>query len=458
MAFNDVVELVINGETVLTCKVYDVSIAFLQVPNVFSITIGSGTTAVELMRRYPAGTPFALKINGVVQFMGFTDGFERQQGDATELTIVGRDALANLVDDEIEHDRSFSNTTFEELTRAAFQSAGYEGISLVYDTAAHRSAVTGTPIVETTTTTETIKSKPVVGKSAGPELVVVSSGEQAGTPFATDVVTLRTGTTTVETTVQKTVNRITGFKCEKPIQWKAGSGSHYAALNKELMRGGLFLRAGVDPEGKDPNVFLLGQPSASQAPLFGLVRSFGEKVADNVVSVLPPRINGVTTGRHAKYIVQGRSGGGKDGQQPIEGVFVDEEMTTLGYTKRRVVKDENAKTRAQALFLARKLCAEARRTNRTFVYTVPGMHSLPLLRDPSQRAIPTADVCVTLQDDEHGLKGIFWIERVRFRATASGGTFTDLTLMVPDDLVFGDSELFPAASKKGRTILGKQIK
>jgi prophage tail gpP-like protein len=444
----DVVELALNGETVLIAKEYDISIAFLQVPNAFSIVIGSGATAVDLMRRYPARTPFVLRINGVVQFMGRTDGFRRRRGEATELEIVGRDALAQLLSDEIQHDRSFSSATFEELAQAAFKGAGYEGVSIVYDASAHRKAVTGTPILEPYKVKNTITSGPIGTQSTTQEIVPIATDGSAY-----DVANVRQGVTVVSTEVQEMRQRCTGFKAEKPIEWKAGT-SYFNALNKDLSRGGIFLRAGVDPEGQDPNVFLLGEPNAAQPPLFGLLRSFDVNPPANLVNVLPPAIDDVSVGRHAHYIVRGRTGGGKDGKQQIEAIFDDKDMIDAGYTTHRVVVDENAKTKKQAEYMARKLCAEARRGNRVFTYIVPRRHTLLLLADASRRAIPNPDVMVSLRDDEHGLEGDFWVERVRFRASANGGTFTDITLMVPDDLVFGEGEFYTSGKKK-RKVFGR---
>lgn len=446
----DVVELVLAGETVLIAKEYDVSIAFLQVPNAFSITIGSGATALDLMRRYPKGTPFILKINGVVQFMGFTDGFRRRRGEATELEIFGRDALAQLLTDEIQHDRSFNNATFEELTQAAFTGAGYEDVTIFYDATAHRQAVTGVPQIESYKVKKTYKSGPVGTQGTSTEIV-----SQTADGSAYDVANVRMGVTTVETEVQEIRQRCTGYKAEKPIEWKAGTG-HHSALNKDLARGGIFLRASVDPAGKNPNIFLLGAPNAAQAPMFGLARLLDRDPPANIVSVMPPQIDDSAVGRHAHYIVRGRTGGGKDGRQQIEATFTDEDMVARGYNTHRVIVDEQAKTRTQAEYMARKACAEARRMGRVFTYTVPRRHTLPLLSAPAQRAIPTPDVVVSLRDDEHGLEGDFWIERVKFRASATGGTFTDITLMVPDDLVFGEGQFYTSARKK-RKVFGRSV-
>lgn len=446
----DRVELILNGEVVLIAKDYDISIAFLQVPNQFSIRIGSGATAVDLMRRYPKNTPFALEINGITQFMGWTDGFRRPRGEATELEIVGRDALARLLTDEVQHDRSFSSATFEELAHAAFAGAGYEGIALSYDAAAHRAAVTGVPQFEDYKVKKTYKSGPVGTQGSNLEIVpLLADGS------AYDVANVRTGVTTVETTVTELKKRCTGFKAEKPIEWKAGT-SYLNALNKDLSRAGLFLRASVDPEGQDPNVFLLSEPNAAQSPLFGMVRLLDKDPPRNMVSVLPPAIDDLAVGRHAYYTVRGRTGGGKAGSQQIEATFTDEDMVAAGYSTHRVIVDENAKTLKQAEYMARKACAEARRVGRVFTYIVPRRHSLPLLADASRRAIPTPDVVVALRDDEHGLEGDFWIERVRFRASANGGTFTDVTLMVPDDLVYGEGQFYTSAKKK-RKVFGRSV-
>lgn len=448
----DLVEIILNGETIRAVKDYDISIAFLQVPNAFAVTVGSGQSALDLMARYPAGTTFALRVNGVVQFMGRTDGWRRRRGEATELEIVGRDALAQLLQDEIQHDRSFSNITFEALTRTAFDGAGYEGITLTVDASAHRAAVTGTPILEPYKVKKTYTSAPV--GQQGTETVLVPLTSDAS---AWDVTTYRTGVTVVSTEVEETRQRVTGYKTEKPIQWKAGQ-PYYQALNKELSRAGLFLRAGVDPDGEDPNVFLLSEPNAAQPPLFGLVRIPAPvNLPANVVNVSPPMIDDVTVGRHAFYTVRGRTGTGKNGRTQIEYTFTDEDMVARGYRTHRVIVDENCKTQKQAEYMARKACAEARRQSRVFTYTVHGRHSLPLLRDETRRAIPNPDIVVALRDDEHGLYGDFWVERVRFRASANGGTFTDITLMVPDDLVFGEGQFYTASGGKRRKVFGRTV-
>lgn len=443
----DTVELVLKGETILTAKEYSIRIAFLQVPNKFDITIGSGTTALDLLKRYPPNTPFLIKINGIVQFMGRTDGSERPAGEATELHISGRDRLALLLDDAIVHDKTFNNATFEDLARAAIEGVGITDYQLTFDEKAHRAAVVGSPVLKS------VQVKEKVLLDLNQVYGIDTSGFPPGIDLNFAPLDIRSDEEiTVEVT--KTVQRITGFKAEKPIEWKAGE-TRFGALNKELARAGIFIRCGVDPNGKNENVFLLSEPSAAQTPIFGFVNTRASNPIDNYVNVQPPGISDMTVGRRTNYIVRGRTGGGKDGRKQIEAVFVDEEMKALGFNTNDVHVDKEVKTLAQAQYLARKRCAEARRMSRAFTYVIPGRHTAPLLNQPGQRAVIAPDVCVCLKDDEYGFDGIFWVERVHHKASANGPTGTEVTLMVPDDLVFGDGLFLPGGTPK---VLGRRNK
>lgn len=436
----DTIDLLINGKEILTAKSYEVTRAFFQVPDTFSMVIGSGKTSLDLMRQVPPGSLFALRINGVVQFVGYTDGFERLGGGATEVTVSGRDALAQLVRAQIENDRSFNNITLEGLAQEAIKGAGILESTLFFDAAAQRAAVTGTPQVTEEKTSKTIVSSAVGGGLQPPELRLVSTGEQEGTPFAYDLVPVRSGVTTVETTQTKVTKRVTGFKADKPIKWDAGE-SYLTALKKDCDRAGVFLRAGTDPDGLDPNVFLLSAPDGDQAAKFWLLNTRREDVPDNAVLVLPPQIRYVMTGRHSKYVVHGQAGGGKDGRRPIEGVYHDNEAEEgLPLPATRVIKDPNCKSIHQANYRARKECAAERRANRSFVYVIPHRHTMPLIENPAQRGIIAPDTVVHVRDDEFGINGPMWVERVKFSKSVTGGTFTEVTLLDPGDLIFGDDE------------------
>jgi prophage tail gpP-like protein len=66
------------------------------------------------------------------------------------------------------------------------------------------------------------------------------------------------------------------------------------------------------------------------------------------------------------------------------------------------------------------------------------------------RAVWAPDTVVRVLDDEHGISGDFWIEGVTFRGSSSHGTTTELTLMRPEDLVFGEGEFDSGPKKKGK--------
>ena len=427
--FDERVTLRMGDFELLIAKDYEVDVDYFTQPNAFSINVGSAATARALMIAFPANTPFQLKIGPVTQFTGRTDGFSRSNSAATELAIRGRDSLARLVDDHIIADKSFTHATFEEITRAAIEGAQIKGYSLVYDANAQRAAVAGTPIVKTYEFT--------VGPFVGPVALTVGSGINYAL-LAKE-----------ETT---TISIVKGYKADKPIEMKYGE-TYFSWLKKELDRGGLFLRSGVDPEGNDEFVFLLGSPLAAQPPLYGLINQRGPNPSQNYANVFPPHLEDMTTARHAYYHLEGSAGGGKDGRNKVEGIVADQEMIDLGYVKRWAKKDTTVKSKQHAEFLAKKQCTEARRHGRTFVYPIYG-HTLPLLSSPKKRAVVVPDTTIYLRDDEHGIEGTFWISRCSYRGSVSRGTTTDLTLMVPDDLVFGDGDFH--RGKKDKKVFGRR--
>jgi prophage tail gpP-like protein len=450
---DDAVHLILGSDELLVSKDYHVDIAFLQVPNAFSLSIGSGASALSLMQKYPKNTPFKLKVGPVVSFMGRTDGFARASATATEISITGRDAMARLVDDHIEHDKTFNNVTFDELVRYTFTGVGLDQslTHLSFDAAAHRSAVTGQPILTSKTVETIVKGTPGYEDKNNQVRIANMLAQMDGLPAP-----FPDAIATPDTVVKKDVQVITGFRADKPIQFKAGEG-WYASLHKELIRGGVFLRADVDPDGVFELVFLLSAPSGAQAPLYGIVNQRGSSRTDNLVNCFQPKFKDVATERFAKYIVYGRAGGGSTSRKRIRGEFIDPEMVAAGYTKRWVKVEETVKSDKHAEYLAKKQCAEDRRKDRSFSYSVKG-HTLPLLKDPTRRAVISPDTTIYLKDDEHGMEGVFWIERVSYMGSKDSGRTTEMTLMAPEDLLFGDGD-FSRVVKNGKgkkSILGRK--
>jgi prophage tail gpP-like protein len=430
-SIDDRVRLHLGGNELLIAKDYEVSCRFFEVPNAFSINVGSAQTSLELMKAFPPNTLFRLAIGPVFQFTGRTDGFERSSTAATELAIRGRDCLARLVDNHILADRSFTHATFEEITRAAIEDAGIKGYSLIFDLNAQRQAVAGTPIVKTYEFT--------VGPFVGPEALTVGSGINYG-------ILAREDTTTI--TVLK------GYKADKPIEMKFGE-TDFAFLKKELDRGGVFLRAAVDPDGADEFVFQLGAPDGQQAPLYGLINQRGPNPSKNYSNVFPPKLSNMVTGRHAAYHLEGTAGSDKDGRKKVFASFIDEEMVAQGHVKAWAKKDTTVKSVQHALYLCKKECSEARRKGRSFTYPMRG-HTLPLLKNPSRRAIVVPDTTIYVKDDEYGIDGVFWIEGCNYRGSSDNGTTTELTLMLPEDLIFGDGDFTRGKRDKKAKVFGKR--
>jgi len=452
----DKVDLLVNGREVVNLKEYDVSFSYFTTPSTLSFTLGSGMTALDLMRMAPPGSTVAVRINGVVQWVGFIDGPERIGTGATEITFTARDGMMQLVKACIEHERTFNNVTLEGLAKAAIEGALGDGIEyqLAADAAAWRSAVTGTPIVDKDTVTKTFTSGKIIGSAYPPELRVTSTGEAAGSPYAQDLVAVRTGVTVVSTEQKKTIARVKGFKADKPIKWEVGE-TYLSALKKDTDRAGVFLRAGVDPDGADPWIFEIGAPNGKQVAQFLILNTRGENVPDNAVLCGPPQIRYTMTGRHSEYVVYGQAGGGKDGRKPVVGRFLDPEaLSGMPLPAKRVVKDAQVKNQKQADYRARKLCAEERRANRSFVFPIPHRHTLPRFSNPAERIIPVPDLVGHVRDDEHGIDGPMWVEKVRHHSSVSGGTFTEITMIDPTDLVFGDDEITAPLAPRGKSKTG----
>lgn len=449
----DTIDLLINGREVLCAKEYDVVFSYFTAPSTFSMTLGSGGSTLDLMRNCPPNSLFGLRINKTVQFLGYTDGFGRIGGGALEIAITGRDRMAQLIRAHIRDERSFNNATFAHLAEEAIRGAGIANFKLTFDSSAQRAAVVGTPVLKDVVIKGTAVSDPVTGEAieAKPERLGITGVDSRTGPIfdvlpATQAV--RAGTTVVGTFQDVTIQQITGYKAEKPIKWDYGE-TYFAAFKKEGDRGGLYLRAGVDPTGRDPNVFLLDTPDPTQDAAFFLVNTREEQPPNNAVLVGPPQIRYEMTSRYSDYEVRGQAGGGPDGRKQVVGTFHDAEVASTGISATRAWKDQQAKNARQASFLARKMRAADCRASESFVYTVFHRHTVPLITNPAQRIIPAPGLMGRVRDDEEGIDGLFWVERVRHHSSVSGGgTFTEITLIDPQHLVFGlDEATQPVPSK-----------
>ena len=390
----DEVTLELDGGAVLYAETYEVQLSVLTQPCAFGMRLATGTRSLEVIKACRAGTPFRLLIGNVPQFSGRIDGFTAEvTASGSSVTVRGRDAMAPLHDAFVTSEQSFADVTFRELTEKVLTKAlGGVPFQLATDAAAGRKVRTATPR-PTTTDEDQAKVEEVVG-----------SGEVFAGP-KTQQQTLRT---------------------KLGQQWYGGF------LKPELDRAGLFLW--TMPDG----TFVLSQLYPKQEPLYRIVRRRGITVEDSArgtSSVLRATWRNEATARYSRCDVHGRRGGGATARTNIVGTFADAEMEQWGIVRPMSVDDDRAKTIAQAEFLARRKIAEARRAGWSLTYTMSG-HTVECLQ--GGRAVWAPETVVDVEDDEFGIYGPHYIESVRHARDPQ--STTTLTLMRPDDVLFGEAE------------------
>jgi prophage tail gpP-like protein len=362
------VTLKLAGEEVLVAESYEIALSIFEVPAAFAIRLGHRDVLAGLMKKCPPNTPFQLLINNVPQFTGRTDGYTGSSGDGgSTLTLRGRDTMAALNDAFATTERSFANTTFADLVKAGIAES-YGGIDkepdLFFDNAANRQAIAGVPVKQT---------KPPAIEGVDPEVLSPS--------------------------VQ-----------QKTLQVKLGQRWFPDVIKPELDRAGLFLWAGGNGE------FVLSTPNTSQEPTARIVRRVG------VESTISAEFRNEPTTRYSRCDVHCRSGGGSKARTKSVGTYEDAEMIAWGYDRPCVIKDDVAKSIAQA-----------RRAGWSLTYTVPG-HTTPSLTNGAP-AVWVPDIMVEVDDEEFDLRGNFYCCDVRHNGGAP--KLTTVTLMRPEDVVFG---------------------
>jgi prophage tail gpP-like protein len=400
--FDDRVRIELGGDPVRIIEDYDVNIGVLDQPAGFSLRLGSGEVARKLIKAYPPRTPFRLYIGDVLQQTGWTDGAPESNASGssgTSLSIRGRDTIGQLLG-MVANEVSLSDETYtslvEKIVEVAFQSAeailGNARPKVIGSNAAARKIRAGVPIVEL----------------APPRLI---EEILLGTPSGANP-TVGTAHVTQQTKLSET---------------------YISVIRRYLDRAGLMIWAA--PDGN----YILSRPNADQKPTYRIARArggtarAGEAGAGQVVG---HSYRNDTVSRYSHAIIYGRGGGKKAGRAKSRGAETDDEMVSWGFYKPLVVRDANVSNTEQASYLAARKLAEARRHGWVLEYTVSG-HTTPSLVGGG-RAVWTPDTVVTIEDDELGLHGDYYLERVDFRRGPE--TTTRLKLMRPMDLIFGGDQ------------------
>ncbi len=375
----DAVRLTLNDTDVVIAESWEIKQSILTQPAAFSLRLGHGDVAADIIKKYPPRSTFKLAIGDVVQQSGRIDAIEADASTgATTIVIRGRDSLAPLHDAYITADETLQDATFGDVVAKALTASGIEDFTLQTSNEANRKAITGVGVRQTA---------PVDGG--------------------------------VDPQTQKIA---------KALQCKVGE-RQYEHVKKCLDRAGLFLWATTIPD-----FFVLSEPNAKQRPTYRIVRQRG---ADrNAVNIISARFKNDTAHRFSEAIVYSRGGGKKFGRTTSSGAFVDDEMFNLGFKRPLVLKDAHVTNSEQAQFYARRKLAETRRAGWQLSYTLSG-HTTPSLIGGA-RAVWAVDTIVEVDDQEFGLQGPFYIESVEFMRGPH--TTTTLTLQRPEDLVFGSDE------------------
>lgn len=403
---------------------YTIRRSILTQPSQFIVRLGHGQigtsertprdqdkTIAKLIELVPPRTPFRLYINGALQQSGHTDGYE-VSGQASEIEVHGRDEMALLHDAYLQEDLSFNDETYLSMTEKALALAGFDmaKTKIFASDLANLKLTTGVNIqdYENQTTLDEVEELP--------------TGQLDAT--------------------QKAVKRaITAKVAETWGQF----------LDRQYRRAGIFLWAAGDGN------FILSAPTAgkrvvenadgtatvvaAQSPIAKIARTRGR--ARNAVNVTGHRFHVDITHRYTACIVFGRAPGKKHGRSQAKGTAVDEYMQNVvfkgavtphdGSLKAISFRDVNVTTVGQAEFYGERRLAEFNRAGWHLQYTVPG-HTFPNLVTGSTSTW-APNTMVTVDDDELGIHGDYYLEEVTFSRPP---TQTVLTLMDPTHLIFAD--------------------
>lgn len=370
------VRVILGGKEIVIVESYNVAIDMMTQPAQFSVQVGNGAVALELIERFPARTEFQLQIAGTTQFSGFTDGWSVSGGAGnTSVTLTGRDTLAAVHDATAKADKAFKDVSLEDLVRFVLdETLGAGKYTLASDGNDKRLAMAN------------------------------ASGK-----------------------AKKAKKLKSTSEANRKVQLKFGMKLYGDFLKPQLDRAGVFL---FSTQG---GTFILAPLEIDQTPLYRLRHRRGD--LKNTVESFTHSNN--TTGRYAACEVWGRrGGGGKEDRKPVKGRFVDEEMTALGFTKTLYVDDPKSVDIQQCEFLAKRRIAEANRSGWQLSYTVGGHTTQQTGGGGTGPIIWIPDTLVDVDDEDLGITGPHYIEGVTHAGQPD--MTTTIKLMRLQDVVFGE--------------------
>ena len=126
---------------------YNLEYGIFTWPASFGLTTGSSVDVGKFLRGVPPNTPFIARINGCIQFQGFTTNpGARGNKSGTTLKLQGRSLLERLRKGKPKKEKQFKNDTTEEIIRYAMADVGLSNVPLLTDSSASRKTQAGVNI------------------------------------------------------------------------------------------------------------------------------------------------------------------------------------------------------------------------------------------------------------------------------------------------------------------------
>lgn len=401
---NNEVRVILAGDEVIIVESYHVSISMFVQPAKFSVVIGNGAVARELLDKYPPGTPFELQIAGTTQFIGKTDGWAVSGAAGnTSITLTGRDALAPVHDAFVDAEKTWTDISIKDLVDFVLAKVlGAGKYTLAASNSAARKAMSNA------------SGKGKITKSAKKLKAATVTASGSADVSATELATFS----------DKGVFTKAAVSGNRKIQATMGKRWYGDILKPQLDRAGLFLWC------SQGGTYLLAELDPDQAPLYRIRHRRG--AVDNIVESFSYTQD--TADRYASCTVWGRRGGGKEKRTKISGTYVDDQMTEAGITKVMHISDDKCTSIEQAEFLAKREIAKTRRDGRRLSYTVGGHTTTQA--GGTQTVIWIPDTVVDVDDEELGLQFRAYVESVEH--SGSPAMTTTISLMSCKDVVFGE--------------------
>jgi len=413
----DVVELTIpvrGGVSIQNWTSYSYAQNFLTPVDMWSFSIGDSAIPVGLASEILPGQRVTLRINGRVQGDGLIDDVEYAQtrDGGTTLNIIGRGPLADAVDSGIDPKRKFNQgDTLATVVSDVLGDFGFRIFDIDNDA------------------TRTIQQ----GNAYGTKFT--KGGKKKGPQPLKSFVLHQT----------------------KPFDHEGA----YAFVERVAKQYGLHVWCGADAL-----TIVVGQANFAQSPSYRLTRRRGaENGAGN--NILGGTLRKSRSEQPSVIIATGRGAGGVDAKSTSK-VIVINELVARGLDGKLVpavqkildankgatviqdataplninpypvarpvyLVDEESQDQAQVIRFAKRAMAEHQQKFLSAHYTVEG-HTY--LNDAGDRVPWAIDTIAAVDDEIASFHGDMYVVGRTFNKSRSGGTSTNLDLILPGTLVF----------------------